>query len=67
MMIENIWYLLSSRNTPGQVTKHLSIRGMLHDRTAYPDPDIFDPERWLGFDRKHVHHPLNIVFGYGRR
>lgn len=40
---------------------------MLRDRDVYLDPDKFDPERWVDFDGKHVHHPLNIVFGFGRR
>ncbi|KAI0649657.1 cytochrome P450 [Trametes meyenii] len=41
--------------------------GMLHDPTAYPDPDSFRPERWLGVDSEDVRHPLNIAFGFGRR
>ncbi|EIW52057.1 cytochrome P450 [Trametes versicolor FP-101664 SS1] len=44
-----------------------NIWGMLRDRDVYPDPDKFDPERWVDFDGRHVHHPLNIVFGFGRR
>ncbi|TFK89221.1 cytochrome P450 [Polyporus arcularius HHB13444] len=41
---------------------------MLHDEDRYEDPHAFKPERWLGIEERDAnHHPLEIVFGFGRR
>lgn len=47
--------------------KSFTNRGMLHDETIYPDPDVFKPERWLGKPRDPNTHVLDVVFGFGRR
>jgi cytochrome P450 len=43
---------------------------MLRDPRQYPDPFVFNPERFLtreGTINKSVRHPATIVFGFGRR
>ncbi|KAF8840877.1 cytochrome P450 [Paxillus ammoniavirescens] len=38
---------------------------ILHNETTYPDPDVFQPERFLGDSPQPD--PQNACFGYGRR
>ena len=42
---------------------------MLHDPVDYPDPDIFNPERFIkdGKINSEIRDPLAIAFGFGRR
>jgi len=43
---------------------------MLHDETEYPDPESFNPERYLKDGKAHNNgriNPLDIIFGFGRR
>lgn len=41
-----------------------NIWGMLHDEKQYPDPDLFNPDRFLDSDQPD---PSLYVFGFGRR
>lgn len=46
------------------------LRGVLHDKDAYPNPDIFDPTRYLtpsGELDKDSPDPTEFAFGFGRR
>ncbi|KIK93558.1 hypothetical protein PAXRUDRAFT_144832 [Paxillus rubicundulus Ve08.2h10] len=38
---------------------------ILHDETTYPNPDVFQPERFLGENPQP--NPQSICFGFGRR
>lgn len=43
---------------------------MLHDENIYPNPETFDPTRWLTPDGKLIKanpDPLDLSFGFGRR
>ena len=41
----------------------------MHDPEVYPNPDAFEPERYLkdGVLNPDVLQPETVVFGYGRR
>ena len=42
---------------------------MLHDPNEYPDPEVFNPDRYIKNGRIDplVRDPLTIAFGFGRR
>ncbi|KZP06538.1 cytochrome P450 [Athelia psychrophila] len=44
-------------------------RAILNDPTVYPDPSVFNPERFLKSEKidPEVQDPQMAVFGYGRR
>lgn len=44
-------------------------RAMLHDENIYPEPDKFNPERFLknGYPDLSVRDPTTLAFGFGRR
>ncbi|GJE86536.1 cytochrome P450 [Phanerochaete sordida] len=45
-----------------------NIGKFLHDPEMYPNPDVFDPTRFLEADgRLAAHDPRDFIFGFGRR
>ena len=51
-------------------SSHLFCRAILHDENKYPNPDTFDPTRYLKPDGQlnpEVPTPAEAAFGYGRR
>ncbi|KAG7095593.1 hypothetical protein E1B28_006323 [Marasmius oreades] len=53
---------------PAKTTIIGNIWGMMHDESVYPNPDVFDPDRFTGIDgRKVEEDPRQVVFGFGRR
>jgi cytochrome P450 len=40
-------------------------RAMAYDEKVYPNPEIFDPTRFLGEDQQMD--PMKFIFGFGRR
>jgi hypothetical protein len=38
---------------------------MAHDENVYPNPEVFDPARFLGEDQQLD--PIKFIFGFGRR
>lgn len=52
-------------------TPNHSTREILHDPTTYPDPDNFDPDRFMTLGNGPtdicIPHPYEACFGYGRR
>ncbi|KAF8656961.1 hypothetical protein AX16_002316 [Volvariella volvacea WC 439] len=54
---------------PGNSTIMVNLWGMAHNEDTYPEPHVFNPERFLkdGKPNSEVLNPEDIVFGFGRR
>ncbi|KAJ6500767.1 cytochrome P450 [Mycena sanguinolenta] len=50
---------------PAKTTVIANIYAMMHDETVYPDPFVFNPERFMGSDPQPD--PREFAFGFGRR
>ncbi|KAF7324453.1 Cytochrome P450 [Mycena sanguinolenta] len=50
---------------PAKTTVIANIYAMMHDETVYPDPFVFNPERFMGSNPQPD--PREFVFGFGRR
>ncbi|KAJ6538524.1 cytochrome P450 [Mycena vulgaris] len=50
---------------PAKTTVITNIWAMMHDESIYPDPFVFDPERFTGASPQAD--PRDCVFGFGRR
>ncbi|KAF7359102.1 Cytochrome P450 [Mycena sanguinolenta] len=50
---------------PAKTTVIANIYAMMHDETVYPDPFVFNPERFMGSNPQPD--PRDFAFGFGRR
>ncbi|CAK5282463.1 unnamed protein product [Mycena citricolor] len=67
LVIGNTWRVASPRTTESSLISH--IRAITHDESVYPDPDKFNPDRFLlpdGQINPDVPFP-DSAFGFGRR
>ncbi len=46
---------------------YFHLGGVLYDPKYFPNPNTFDPTRYLSMDGKFTPHPKNVAFGMGRR
>ena len=58
----------ASRDALAPLTS-FNLRAMLHDPRKYPDPDVFNPGRFLtdGRINPEILDPSDVAFGFGRR
>ncbi|KAF9237437.1 cytochrome P450 [Melanogaster broomeanus] len=74
------WHVLAPLGIPHVSTEDITFNGfvipkgsyiignswsILHDETTYPNPEVFQPERFLGESPQPD--PHNVCFGFGRR
>lgn len=61
----NLWFV---RCHTLQTTTDFDSRGMTHDPRRYRNPTVFNPERFIPSEGRHVEpDPYDVVFGFGRR
>lgn len=68
VVMGNIWYSLLKLIE----FRHFKLRfqrGILHNKLVYPDPEKFDPKRFLKDGKLNCgpNDPSRVVFGFGRR
>lgn len=73
VVVVNIWYVTPGATDMLEVysTRPRLCRAMSRDEKRFPDPDRFDPERFmdssLSAEAKEARDPRKFVFGFGRR
>ncbi len=58
---------LAGYTLPKNCQVFCNLGAIMHNPEYFPDPDKFDPERYLNRDGKFVPHPKVVAFGLGRR
>lgn len=71
LVIANTWFVYSIDTPYFVLVSSISFyRAILHDESKYPNPDAFDPSRYLQPDGQlnpNAPTPTEAAFGYGRR
>ena len=65
LLFGNIWFVLFDGDLDFRFHLHETSRFILSDPETYPDPEVFNPERFLGDDQQPD--PREACFGWGRR
>ena len=64
----NLWYTFTLYLRFDFLTLFVSPRHMMRDEEIYPDPDKYNPERFMQAPQNEDWcDPRHVVFGFGRR
>ena len=69
LVIVNIWYALLLHPVVKAALRIHAPRSILHDEKVYPEPETFNPDRFLEDGRlnRDILDPQDVAFGFGRR
>lgn len=63
----NVWWVILHLAADVLSSSQRLHRAMSRNEEVYPDPEVFDPDRFLHPSSQRVHEHMEAVWGFGRR